>query len=364
MTFSEPIQPSSANDSDIFALRRDPGHRVRAGVDQLRSDRHDPHDHLHQLPTDAYQFTLVAGPGNFLSTAGVPLQSSYVDQLHDARRHQHASPACSRSCRWAAWSTTPRSTTLLSLDRFDTYDLTIDPEQTLAVLATPVTSSMSDRDPDLAVGQRDRHGDLASPARRPLLPGVQSAKGGTYQIVVTGGAGRVHGHADLNALVDPASYGGTPNGSIATATPIDPYANKFAGNDDRTAVLGTIAGRLSASATSLVRRIQDDVTPDRQDHRERPQHVHQSRLLRPDLFDVALAKDNTFYVLGDFNRFTGVIVHMNLQGQTLGEFTLPVSDNPGYLSPEGFGYDPSDGSFWVPLINSAHVMHVDASGNF
>ena len=63
------------------------------------------------------------------------------------------------------------------------------------------------------------------------------------------------------------------------------------------------------------------------------------------------------------NVFTGVIVHMNLQGQTLGEFTMPVSDSPGYLSPEGFGYDPTDGSFWVPLINSATLVHVELSGN-
>ena len=42
---------------------------------------------------------------------------------------------------------------------------------------------------------------------------------------------------------------------------------------------------------------------------------------------------------------------------------MPVSDNAGYLSPEGFGYDPSDGSFWVPLINSATLVHVSNSGS-
>ena len=59
------------------------------------------------------------------------------------------------------------------------------------------------------------------------------------------------------------------------------------------------------------------------------------------------------------NDFTGVIVHMNLQGQTLGEFTMPVTDTPGFLSPEGFGLDPKDGSFWVPLTNSATLVHVE-----
>ncbi len=64
-----------------------------------------------------------------------------------------------------------------------------------------------------------------------------------------------------------------------------------------------------------------------------------------------------------FNDFTGVIVHMNLQGQTLGEFTMPVTDSPGFLSPEGFGYDPTDGSFWVPLTNSATLVHVELDRN-
>ena len=82
------------------------------------------------------------------------------------------------------------------------------------------------------------------------------------------------------------------------------------------------------------------------------------------LFDIALAPDNTFYVLGDVNAFTGVIVHMNLQGKTLGTITSPVSDSSGYLSPEGFGLDPRDGSFWIPLPNSGDLLHVDSSGNF
>ena len=41
------------------------------------------------LPSDAYQFTLVAGPSNFLSLAGVPLAEQLRGQLHDAGGHQH-----------------------------------------------------------------------------------------------------------------------------------------------------------------------------------------------------------------------------------------------------------------------------------
>ena len=97
------------------------------------------------------------------------------------------------------------------------------------------------------------------------MPGVQSSKGGTYEIVITGGPGEYTVEPILNAYVDPASYGGPSNGSIATATPIDPYANKFAGNDDRTAVLG-VDPRAIGGLYSTDRYTQGlySVNPDRQ----------------------------------------------------------------------------------------------------
>ena len=80
-----------------------------------------------------------------------------------------------------------------------------------------------------------------SPGAPAVLPAVQSSKGGTTRS--RSPAGRANTSLPtLNAYIDPAAYGGPPNSSIATATPIDPYANKFAGNDDRTAVLGTLTG--------------------------------------------------------------------------------------------------------------------------
>ena len=47
------------------------------------------------LPTDAYQFTLEAGPSNFLSNAGVPLQNSFVINFTVPVRHEpdHRPPA-------------------------------------------------------------------------------------------------------------------------------------------------------------------------------------------------------------------------------------------------------------------------------
>ena len=78
ITFNKPIQPSSANDSDILLYGE-----VR-GVEYTPSSiSFDPTDTIltityANLPSDAYQFTLQAGPSNFLSDAGVPLQSSFV----------------------------------------------------------------------------------------------------------------------------------------------------------------------------------------------------------------------------------------------------------------------------------------------
>ena len=78
ITFSKPIQPSSANDSDILLFGE-----VR-GIEYTPSSiSFDPTDTIltitySNLPVDAYQFTLLGGPVNFLSDAGVPLQNSFV----------------------------------------------------------------------------------------------------------------------------------------------------------------------------------------------------------------------------------------------------------------------------------------------
>ena len=80
------------------------------------------------------------------------------------------------------------------------------------------------------------------------------------------------------------------------------------------------------------------------------------------LFDIALAPDNTFYVQAT-SGVTGKVIHMDLAGNTLGSFDVPVSDSPGFLSPEGFGLDPTDGSFWFGLVNSGNVLHTDNAGN-
>ncbi len=78
ITFNEPIQPSSVSTSDILLYGE-----IR-GIEYTPSSiSFDPTDTIltitySSLPTDAYQFALEAGPDNFLSDAGVPLQNSFV----------------------------------------------------------------------------------------------------------------------------------------------------------------------------------------------------------------------------------------------------------------------------------------------
>ena len=166
--------------------------------------------------------------------------------------------------------------------------------------------------------------------------------------------------ATLNAFV---KTGGTSNDTIATAQ--DLTGTSFGlgtGGADRLAALGTFLGGATFGDALVVEG--SDVILINQTSGHIEQTFTSPAFSGLVLFDVALAPDNTFYVLGDVNDFTGVIVHMDLQGNTLGSITLPVSDPGTFFSPEGFGLDPRDGSFWVPLANSASLLHVDAGGNF
>ena len=254
---------------------------------------------------------------------------------------------------------------LIGSSDVDTYTLAIDPQQTLAVLVTPVTPDHDgDADPDLPDRAYHRHGDVSlTRGPRASCRESRARRAAPTRSGSAGGAGEYTIQPTLNALLDPASFGGPPNDSIATAQPIDPYANKFIANADRTAVLGTIGGSPVQYGDAIVVESSDVILINRNTGKivERITSPAFSGLF---LFDAALAPDNTFYVLGDVNDFTGVIIHMDLQGDTLGTITLPVSDSPGFLSPEGFGLDPRDGSFWIPLSSTAATLvHIDSSGN-
>ena len=143
ITFSKPIQTSSVSSSDILL-----DGEVR-GIEYAPSSfSFDPTDTIltinyTDLPTDAYQFTLEAGPSNFLSLAGVPLQNSFVINFTmpvgttTLTGLQPVQPLGS-----LVYDTTVDNA-LLSSNDVDTYNLAIDPRQTLAIVVSPVTSSLS-----------------------------------------------------------------------------------------------------------------------------------------------------------------------------------------------------------------------------
>jgi methionine-rich copper-binding protein CopC len=192
------------------------------------------------LPSDAYQFVVPQTgfedlAGNFL-TSGLTLDFDVVVGTATITGLQPVQPLGS-----LVYQTTIDNVVVSPSD-VDTYNLTIDPHQTLGVLVTPVTTTMT-----ATVTLISPSGNVigtatsSSAGAAALLPAVQSSKGGTYQIQVSGGPGEYKLTPVLNALIDPSAYGGPPDSSIATAQPIDPYANRFAGHDDRTAVLGQLA---------------------------------------------------------------------------------------------------------------------------
>jgi len=253
VTFSKPIQPSSVSTADISL------HGEIRGVDDYTPTiSFDSTDTIltvnyTNLPTDAYQFTLLAGPAKFTSLAGVPLQDSYVVNftiLGGTSTISGLQPVLPLGS--LVYQSTVDNVLLSSTD-IDTYNLAIDPQQTLAVIVTPVTSSLT-ANVDLYSPTGNLLGAATSPSpgAPAILYGVQSSRGGTYQFQVSGGPGEYTIQPILNAYVDPAAYGGSTNTSIATATPIDPYGNNFIGQDNRTAVLGSIGGSPATFGDSLV----------------------------------------------------------------------------------------------------------------
>jgi methionine-rich copper-binding protein CopC/protocatechuate 3,4-dioxygenase beta subunit len=362
ITFSEPMNTSVKFASAISLLGEFRGIYYAPSVDSW-----DPTGTIltityDNLPSDAYQFNLYASgfqdlAGNTL-VSGLTTNFAVLGGTSDMTGLTPVLPLGSLVYQGTA------NNVLTSGSDTNTYNLGIDPRQTLAVVVTPVTSSMT-----ATVQLISPTGHIIGTATSPkpglpaVLPGVQSTAGGHYQIVVSGDPGQYNVTATLNAYIDPAAYGGASNDSIASATPIDPFANRFIGHNDRTAVLGTITS--ASPSIGDVLTIQGPFGP--------VVLIGKNGAVKASfnspafsglyLFDIALAPDNTFYVLGDLNQFTGEIIHMNLRGQTLGTIISPVTDSPGFLSPEGFGLDLRDGSFWLALANSGNVVHLDSSGN-
>src|SRR5262249_61544316 len=162
-------------------------------------------------------------------------------------------------------------------------------------------------------------------------------------------------------------HGGPANDSLSAAQRLDATAVPIGGGNDRLAVLGTVAGGpvlgdvyVSANASnSLVYRI-DQATG------RIAQAIKRPEFSKGYLTAVKLAPDNTLYAgLSFFVDFfddgtSGELVHLDLQGNTLG--TVPLPDNlPGNAAiPYPFGFDvATDGSFWVAQESAGQVIHVD-----
>ena len=86
-----------------------------------------------------------------------------------------------------------------------------------------------------------------SPGARPSCPACRAPRAAIIRSRSAADRANTRSRPRSTRCVDPATYGGPPNSSIATATPIDPYANKFIGNDDRTAVLGALSAAAVAA---------------------------------------------------------------------------------------------------------------------
>ena len=203
ITFSKPIQPSSVSTTDISLLGeiRDVTYTPSISFDSTDTVLTLSYSNL---PTDAYQFTLEAGPANFTSLAGVPLQNNYVINFtipagtSTLSGLQPVLPLGS-----LVYQSTVDNVLVTPTDT-DTYDLTIDPQQTISALVTPVTSSLT-ATVELVSPTGNVLGTATSPepGEPALLPAVQSSKGGAYQILVFGGVGRVHGPGHAQRLSRP-----------------------------------------------------------------------------------------------------------------------------------------------------------------
>jgi protocatechuate 3,4-dioxygenase beta subunit len=207
----------------------------------------------------------------------------------------------------------------------------------------------------------------AAAGQEVVLQTAPAATTGTYTIELSDATGMniglFHAQVILNAALDTGIHGGAENSTIATAQ--DLTASSVAlgtGGADRLAVLGGIEPGGAVFGDALVVE-NSDVALINQSTGQIITRFTSPAFSGLFLFDIAVAPDNTFYVLGDVNFFTAEVIHMDLAGDTLGTFVSPVSDSFGFLSPEGFGLAP-DGSFWFGLVNSGNVLHLDASGNF
>jgi sugar lactone lactonase YvrE len=257
----------------------------------------------------------------------------------------------------------------------DTYTLTLDGDQSVALVAHPSAPSLQ---PTVTLSGPD---DTVLAAVTAPAPGADAVlqsfpihNAGTYTFSVSGDASSTGAYtlqAILNAGAEREGHGGQANDTLSAAQRLDATAVPVGGANDRLAVLGTLAGGpalgdvyVSANAGgSLVYRI-DQATG------KIAQAINNPEFAKGEITAVKLGPDNTLYVglsfIVDFfeDGISGELVHLDLQGNTLG--TIPLPDNlPGIENlPYPFGFDIArDGSFWVAQESAGRVIHVDPAGH-
>src|SRR5262249_53088037 len=178
------------------------------------------------LPDDAYTFTLLSGPNNFTSLAGVPLQNSFAVSF-TAPLGSVAYPTPLQGVGPAGGLVYQGLVdhVIITPGESDGFTLTLASSQTLTLVAQPATFSPLQPALDLY----GPHGDLlgsatAGGAGAPAVIQTVPITGGTYTIQVSGTSsttGLYTLKVLLNAAVENEDYSGLPDNTLPAAQSID-----------------------------------------------------------------------------------------------------------------------------------------------
>jgi methionine-rich copper-binding protein CopC len=318
------------------------------------------------LPDDQYTETLFAG--SFQDLVGLPMTSNFnLDFTLDTDvTFAYPTPLTPKNPLGSLIYDPTATGVIAPVNDVDSFSINVDPNQTITVVmsSTTLQGTITLFDPS---GTNIGSQTASAVGVDDVLQTVATTSGGLYTIQIgdaSGSVGLYHVQVILNAAVQNEAHGGPSDDTIAGAQDLSGSSIALGSHGaDRLAVLGTIPPAALSFGDALVVE-SSDVAVINQSTGQIVQHLTSPDFTGLFLFDIALAPDNTFYVLADVNIFTAEVIHMDLQGNTLGSFIAPVSDPGTFLSPEGFGRDPRDGSFWFALVNSGNVLHLDSSGNF
>jgi sugar lactone lactonase YvrE len=247
------------------------------------------------------------------------------------------------------------------------YTLNLDPGQTLTAAVTAgatlqPTITLSDPT-NTVIGTVS----AAAAGKDAVLQTIPITQGGTYTVTVGGAAGSMGLYTTqlvLNAAVENEMHGGPSDDTIAGAQDLSGSFLNLGVGGSRGAVLGQLRDQLPAGSVLVNERGVNDIAVfDNAGNLVRK--ITNSALQGGVLSSVQLGPDNTIYAGLDTNPgggHGGKILHLDVSGNLLDTIRLPDDYGYGFYYPFGFDVAP-DGTLWVPKPNSAHVIHIDRSGN-